>query len=99
MAGRMSPRRILPFVCGASALLGGCAIAPSDPEGLLASSAIVAERDVEQGATIEVARFSRETVGGVPDQWEPFVILPSTPRTQYRLVSSREGTALEGIAD
>jgi hypothetical protein len=80
-------------------LLGGCASVPSDPEGLLASSAIVAEREVERGAVIEVARFSRQTAGGLPDQWEPFVILPATPHTQYRLVATREGTALEANAD
>jgi hypothetical protein len=72
---------------------------PGDPEGLLASSAIVAARDVERGAVIEVARFSRETAGGIPKQWEPFVILPATPRTQYRLVATNEGTALEANAD
>ena len=83
-------------------LLGGCATVPgdpSDPEGLLASTAIVAERDVEQGAVIEIGRFSREPIGGLPPQWEPFVILPSTPRTQYRLVGTSEGTALEATAD
>ena len=80
-------------------MLGGCASVPGDPEGLLASSAIVAERDVEQGAAIAVARFSRETAGGLPDQWEPFVILPATPPTQYRLVATSEGTALEASAD
>ena len=80
--------------------MGGCAaVAPSDPEGLLASSAIVADRSVETGAAIEVGRFSREKAGGIPDQWEPFVILPSMPRTQYRLVSGNEGTALEANAD
>ena len=72
---------------------------PGDPEALLASSAIVAERNVEEGAVIEVARFSRETAGGLPDQWEPFVLLPSVPRTQYRLVATSEGTALEAHAN
>jgi len=57
------------------------------------------ERNVESGATIEVARFSRESAGGIPAHWEPFVILPSTPRTQYRLVATNEGTALEANAD
>src|SRR5262245_7068107 len=88
--------------CVAGALLGGCAGAPTDPndpEGLLASSAIVAERSVETGATIEVARFSRESADGIPPEWEPFVILPSTPHTQYRLITTPEGTALEGSAD
>ena len=80
-------------------MLGGCASVPGDPEGLLASSAIVAEREVERGALVEVARFSRETAGGLPDQWEPFVILPATPHTQYRLVASSEGTVLEANAD
>ena len=99
MAARMDRRRILPLVC---ALLGGCATAPgdpSDPEGLLASSAIVAEREVETGAAIEVARFSQEAAGGLPGQWEPFVILPGTPRTQYRLATTAEGTVLEATAD
>ena len=80
-------------------LLGGCASVPGDPEGLLASSAIVAERDVEHGDVIEVARFSRDAAGGLPDQWEPFVILPATPHTQYHLVATSKGTALEANAD
>ena len=96
MAG---PLRPLIFACGVPALLGGCATVPSDSENLLASSAIVAERSVEAGATIEVARFSREKAGGTPHQWEPFVILPSTPRTHYRLVATPEGTALESNAE
>ena len=95
----MNPRGILLLACGVGTFLGGCASAPSDPEGLLASSAIVAEREVEQGAVIEVARFSRETAGGLPAQWEPFVILPATPRTEYRLVATSEGTALEANAE
>jgi hypothetical protein len=100
MPPRMDPRRILPLVCGLGGLLGGCATTPSDdPEGLLASSAIVAERSVEDGETIEVARFSREPAGGLPDQWEPFVILPATPRTQYRLAAVTGGTVLEASAD
>ena len=96
---RMNPHRILPLAC---ALLWGCATAPgdpNDPEGLLASSAIVAERDVERSDTIEVARFSREPAGSPPGQWQPFVILPATPHTQYRLVATSEGTVLEGNAD
>ena len=95
----MDPRRILPLAC---VLLGACASAPSDPsdpEGLLASSAIVAARQVERGETIEVARFSREAAGAGPDQWEPFVILPQTPHTQYRVVATSEGTVLEANAD
>ena len=95
----MSPRRILLLACGVGTFLGGCATSPNDPENLLASSAIVAERDVEHGDVIEVARFSHEKAGGLPDQWEPFVILPATPPTQYRLVATTEGTALEANAD
>ena len=98
----MDPRRILPLAC---VLLGACASAPSDPsdpsdpEGLLASSAIVAARQVERAERIEVARFSREAAGAGPDQWEPFVILPQTPHTQYRVVATSEGTVLEANAD
>jgi len=89
--------RLQLLACATCALLGSCAT--SDPEALLASSAIVAERDVERSDVIEVARFSRETAGGTPDQWEPFVILPATPRTQYRLVADGAGTVLEASAD
>ena len=88
------------FLISTSALLAGCAIAPSDPDGLLASSAIVAERKLEEGAAIEVARFSRGRAGGrIPSQWEPFAVMPSTPRTEYRLVTTDEGTALEARAN
>jgi hypothetical protein len=96
----MNARRLLPLVCGVGALVGGCATTPdNDPEGLLASSAIVAERNVEDSEVIEVARFSRETAGSLPRQWEPFVILPATPHTQYRLAATTEETFLEASAD
>jgi len=95
----MNARRLLPLVCGVGALVGGCASVPGDPEGLLASSAIVAELNIEDAAAIEVARFSHEATDGVPDRWEPYIVRPSTPRTQYRLVATGEGTVLEASAD
>ena len=92
--------RISLLALGTAALLAGCAIAPNDPDGLLASSTIVAELKLEEGAVVEVARFSRGTAGGrIPGHWEPYVILPSTPRTEYRLVATSEGTALQASAD
>jgi hypothetical protein len=72
---------------------------PSDPEGLLASSKIVEEQEIATGAAIAVGSFSRQPAGGIPSRWEPFVILPSLPRTLYRLVASDEGTVLEASAD
>ncbi len=81
-------------------LVAGCAILPGDPEELLESSFIVAALQVEQGAAIEVARFSRASAGGrIPDQWQPYTVFPGTPPTQYRLVSTGEGVALEANAD
>jgi len=64
--------------------LGGCAITPD--EELLASTAAIVELAREGGVQVEVARFSRRLAGDpLPDLWQPYVILPSKPRTQNRL--------------
>jgi hypothetical protein len=47
-----------------------------------------------------VARFSRRQAGApLSEYWEPYIILPSKPRTEYKLVRSPEGVALEANAD
>ena len=93
----MNTRRQLLIALGTEALLAGCAITP---ESLLASSTIVEELEPEGGATVEVARFSQGTAGGrIPGEWEHYRITPATPRTEYRLAATREGIALEALAD
>lgn len=79
-------------------LSGGCA---STPDGsLLASTGVVRELAREEGERVEVARFSRRQAGvALPDFWQPYIILPSKPRTDYALVRTAEGVALEARAD
>lgn len=79
-------------------VLGGCAGVPDD--GLLGSSEVVREMSRAEGEVVEVGRFSRRKAGGsLPDYWQAYVVLPSKPRTDYRLVDSGQGVALEAEAD
>jgi hypothetical protein len=87
---------------GALLLLGGCAglHAPAEDDGLLASAAVVASRERETGARIAVARFSAARPGGaLPADWQPWIILPSKPLTEYRLVEAAGRVALEARAE
>jgi hypothetical protein len=78
--------------------LGGCATTPDD--GLLSSTEVVQTLAFESAPVIEVARFSRKKVGEpLPARWRPYIILPSKPRTEYRLVDTGDGIALEGFAE
>ena len=80
------------------ALLGGCATGPDD--SLLASSAVVREMVRERGSRVEVARFSGKQAGeALPAYWQPSIILPSKPRTDYALVRTADGVSLEASAD
>ncbi|MDX1377079.1 MAG: DUF3047 domain-containing protein [Burkholderiales bacterium] len=82
-------------------LAGGAALAPQEEDdGLLASSAVVASRARETGARIEVARFSAQQPGGaLPADWQPWIILPSKPETDYRLAEVDGRVALEARAE
>jgi len=67
---------------------------------MLASSEVVRQHARESGERIEVARFSRRQAGGeLPEYWQPYIILPSKPRTEYRLVRDDGHVALEADAD
>lgn len=82
----------------ATLALGGCAATPED--GLLASSAVVREMPRAGGEAVEVGRFSGRKAGDpLPEDWQAYVVLPSKPRTEYRLVDTGEGVALEAEAD
>jgi hypothetical protein len=87
----------------AAALLAGCALAP--PEELLSSTEVVRTLSRESGERVQVARFSGRRAGDpLPDHWQPYIVLPSKPRTVYRLVavegrSGGAGVALEANAD
>jgi hypothetical protein len=79
-------------------LLGACASLPD--EELLGSSEIVRDMPRAQGERIEIGRFSRRQAGGpLAEYWQPYIILPSKPRTEYKLVKSARGVALEADAD
>jgi len=79
-------------------LAGGCA--STSDESLLASAEVVRQLSREQGERVEVGRFSRKQAGeALPDYWQPYIILPSKPRTAYALVQTSTGVALEARAD
>lgn len=81
----------------AAAMAGGCAVTP---DSLLASTEVVRQLPREEGERVEVGRFSRRAAGAVlPDYWQPYIILPSKPRTEYALIRTDDGVALEASAD
>src|SRR5882724_7370305 len=77
--------------------LVGCAGAPV--EELLASTAIVADLQVEGGARVEAARFSAGHAGESQPGWGRFVVSPFATKSEYALVESGSGVVLEGRAD
>lgn len=80
-------------------VLAACATTAPD-DGLLSSGEAVAQLASESGDRVEVARFSRRQAGEpLAEHWQPWIILPSKPRTEYRLVRTEEGVALEASAD
>jgi len=81
-----------------SVALAGCAGVPV--EELLASTAIVAELQVESGARVEAARFSEGRTGEAPPgDWDRFIVSPFATKSDYRLVESSPDVVLEGRAD
>src|SRR6058998_76009 len=84
------------LVC--SVALAGCVGVPV--EELLASTAIVAELQRENGALVEAARFSAGRAGEAPPGgWDPFIVSPFATKSEYRLVESNPLTVLEARAD
>lgn len=70
------------------AFVTGCATTVPPPERLRESADVV-----------EVGRFSQRVAQGpLPEYWRPYIILPSKPLTQYKLVDTGEGVALEATA-
>lgn len=90
------------FALAALLALVGCAGLPTaeEDDGLLASSAVVATRERETGARIEVADFSAAQPGDpLPAEWRPWVVMPQKTRTAYRLVEAGGRVALEARAE
>lgn len=84
------------LVC--SVALAGCVGVPV--EELLASTAIVAELQSENGAVVEAARFSAGRAGEAsPGRWDSFIVSRSSTRTEYRLVETDPRVVLEASAD
>ena len=78
--------------------LAGCASTTDD--GLLASTPIVRDLWREWGSVVEVARFSQMKQGeALPAGWEPWGMQSGKRPTEYRLIDSTRGTALEAFAD
>jgi hypothetical protein len=84
------------LACGVA--LAGCVAVPV--EELLASTAIVAELQVESGVLVKAARFSAGHAGDAPPgDWGRFVVSPFATKSEYALVESGPGVVLEGRAD
>jgi hypothetical protein len=88
----------LAILVAAAVAAGGCAVTPDT--SFLGSSEVVRQYPREEGARVEIASFSRKTAGSpLPDFWQPYIILPSKPRTGYALVRTADGVSLEASAD
>lgn len=70
----------------------GCALAPHQSP----QSTATLSKEVPQ---TELARFSDNSVGGLPEGWEPLIILRNKKQTQYRLVSAGDKTVLHARAE
>ncbi len=67
-------------------LVAGCASTPDSSapdDGLLASTSLLERNRPETGEVVEVARFSRLSPDGMPENWEPWLPLPTNSRTRY----------------
>ena len=91
----MNPSLAAALALGAA--LAGCAWAPVDE--LLASTTIVAELQVEDGARVEAAQFSAGRAGETQPGWGRFIVSPFATKSEYALVESGSGVVLEGRAD
>ena len=86
-----APFYVALFVALVVALLAGCAQMPQTPPLELAR---------ERGEVVEVGRFSQKAARSpLPDYWRPYIILPGKPRTEYALVNTSEGVALEANSE
>ncbi len=70
--------------------LTGCALHPAKP--LSADS-------IQKNAGNSLAVFSGNPVGGLPEGWEPMIILRNKKQTHYQLVSKDDRTVLHARAD
>ena len=67
---------------------------------MLASTAIVAELERENGALVAAARFSAGRAGEAPPgAWGRFIVSPFARKSEYALVGSGAEVVLEGRAD
>jgi len=87
------------LVLSGLAALAGCATIAED-DGLLASTPIVRDLPRQDGAVIEVARFSRMAPDGLqPAEWLGWGLHSGKRPTEYRLVRNGGTTVLEADAD
>ena len=88
-------RRII-AAAALAALLAGCA----GTEDLVASAEVVRFLPREVADRVNVAEFSAQRPGEAPHPpWEPYILLPSKPRTDYQLVRTDIGVALQATAE
>lgn len=79
-----------------AALLAGCA----GTEDIVSSAEVVRFLPREVADRVSIAEFSAQRAGEAPHApWEPYILLPSKPRTAYRLVKTDIGVALEATAE
>jgi hypothetical protein len=83
----------------AAIAIGGCSMLPED-DGLLASTPIVRALARESGDVVEIARFTELREGEpLPAHWLGWGLHSGKRPTEYRLVHTAAGTALEAYAE
>jgi hypothetical protein len=77
-------------------LAAGCAGMSEEP--LVWSAELARSLPRESGTMVEVARFSKSSPGSPLRPWEPYLLMRGNAPTEYRLVQSEGGVALEADA-
>jgi hypothetical protein len=75
-------------------LLAGCATSPDD-DPLVWSDDVVRTLPLEEGDSIEIARFSRQRPGAALAPWEPWHILRGNTPTRYAIAEVEGAGAME----
>lgn len=78
-----------PLLVLVAALVAGCATSPSAPP----------TASVDSPVGTELSLFSAHGGSGLPEGWEPLIVLRDKKQTIYRLVSDKSGIVLHASAD
>lgn len=88
-------RLLVPFAI--SLLLAGCAQQPISTTAAVSDATLAAAGENRDAG--EVKLFSVNPAGGLPNGWEPLILLRTKNQTQYKLVNKEDRTVLHARAE